>query len=148
MTAGIALQPGLFQMKALNRKKLLFFFSCEAIKSSGNPKSRSVYKLVMDGSDNTHLSRKQVRILTEEKKGTCTSRRAVIWGLREEVLAMQTEVQHRSSMIYIFCSDSNNRCINGWFLVTVAYYFYHSQLGKFCKSFKIAWPLILPSLLG
>lgn len=78
MTAGIALQPGLFQMKALNRKKLLFFFSCEAIKSSGNPKSRSVYKLVMDGSDNTHLSRKQVRILTEEKRGTCTSRRAVI----------------------------------------------------------------------
>lgn len=64
MTTGIALQPGLFQMKAPNMKK--HFLPHEAIKSSGKPKSKSVYKLVMDGSSNTHLSSKQVRILTDQ----------------------------------------------------------------------------------
>lgn len=75
MTTGIALQPGLLKMEAPNMKKC--FLPHEAVKSRGNPKSRSFYKLVMDGSNNTHLSRKQVRLLTDQlsdkKRGTCTS---------------------------------------------------------------------------
>lgn len=67
MTIGMAMQ-----MKALNMKK--YFLPHEAIKSSGKPKSRSVYKQVMDSS-NSHLSSKQVRILTDQlpdkKRGTC-----------------------------------------------------------------------------
>lgn len=59
-----------------------YFLPHAAIKSSGKRKSRSVYKLIMDGSDSTHLNRKQVRILIDQlshkKRGTRTGRCAFI----------------------------------------------------------------------